>query len=112
MAGLEALTDRLVAGGVEFVVVGGMAAVAHGSSALTRDIDVCISLSRDNLLRLHAALDDVRPVHRMTPARVPFVAPAAEHQGFENPYLQTDWGQVDCLGSIEGVGRYEDALRA
>jgi hypothetical protein len=88
-----------------------MAGVAHGSSVLTRDIDVCLSLSRDNLVRLHAALEDLRPVHRMTPARVPFVAPTAEQHGFENLYLQTDWGQLDCLGFIEGVGRYGDALK-
>jgi hypothetical protein len=59
MPDLEGLLDRLVASGVEFVVVGGMAAVAHGSLTLTRDVEVCVSLARTNLVRLFEALEDL-----------------------------------------------------
>ena len=111
MHGLEALIDRLVVARVEFVLVGGMAAVAHGSAVVTLDTDVCMPLDRENLLRLHAALADLHPVHRMTPARPPFMAAQAGQTGWQNLYLQTDWGQLDCLGSIEGIGGFPDALR-
>ena len=38
--------------GVDYVVVGGFAAVVRGSSLLTRDIDVVPSRSKENLDRL------------------------------------------------------------
>ena len=28
--------------------------------------------------------------------------------GLRNLYLDTDWGQLNCLGEILGVGSYED----
>ena len=42
--------------GVDYVVVGGFAAVVRGSSLLTRDIDVVPSRSKENLDRLGCAL--------------------------------------------------------
>ena len=39
-------------GGVEFVVVGGFAATAHGSARVTYDLDVVYSRRRDNIARL------------------------------------------------------------
>jgi predicted nucleotidyltransferase len=36
------LIQRLVDNGVEFVIIGGFAAVAHGVTVLTRDVDMCI----------------------------------------------------------------------
>jgi hypothetical protein len=38
--------------GVEYVVIGGVAAVAHGSSFLTNDLDVCYRAGREHLERL------------------------------------------------------------
>ena len=41
MQNLSELLRRLIAGNVEFVLVGGFAAVAHGVTLVTRDVDVC-----------------------------------------------------------------------
>jgi hypothetical protein len=49
---------------VRFVVVGGLAAQAHGSSSLTNDLDICYARDRDNLDRLAAALADLAAVRR------------------------------------------------
>lgn len=38
--GLEALIDALLEGGVEFVVIGGMAAMLHGAPLMTADVDI------------------------------------------------------------------------
>ncbi len=46
----------LVEHGVEFVLIGGSAAVVHGSPHLTQDVDVCPRLVRENLERLVTAL--------------------------------------------------------
>ena len=51
MQNLSELVRRLIAEGVEFVLVGGFAAVAHGVTLLTRDVDVCCRFNEANLLR-------------------------------------------------------------
>jgi len=91
-------------------VVGGFAAVAHGVTLLTQDIDVCCPVTADNLMRLQAALADLHPVHRMPPERPPLRLTPETATEFRNLYLETDWGQLDCLGEILGVGDYDRVL--
>ncbi|MEN9798123.1 MAG: hypothetical protein RL653_1819 [Pseudomonadota bacterium] len=59
---LRELLAVLLRGEVEFVVVGGVAAVAHGSSTMTKDIDVVAPLTAENCARILAAL---RPEDRL-----------------------------------------------
>lgn len=53
------LFETLTGHGVEYVVVGGMAAVIHGSPMATVDADVVPSTDPDNLARLAVALEDL-----------------------------------------------------
>ncbi|MDD4891144.1 MAG: nucleotidyltransferase [Phycisphaerae bacterium] len=99
---------RLRENNVEFVVIGGIAAVLHGSSLVTEDLDVACPLSEANAQRLHTALDDLHPVHRMTPTGKPLTESPAELAKFQNLYLRTDLGQVDFLGEVAGIGGYEE----
>jgi predicted nucleotidyltransferase len=92
---------------LDFVIVGGFAAITHGSSYLTRDVDICAVLTTENVGRLRAALADWNPKHRMTPQRLSFLAYPAGDQPVNNLYLQTDMGVVDILSSILGVGDFE-----
>lgn len=108
MPDLESLLHRLIQGEVEFVVVGGFAAVAHGVSLPTQDVAVCCRFTPENLLRLQGAIADLHPVHRMVPARPPLRLTVETCAGLRNLYLDTDWGQLDCLGEILGVGGYQD----
>jgi hypothetical protein len=57
---IQRLLARLPDSGFEFVVVGGVAAIAHGASTLTRDLDVAAPMTTENLTRL---LDVLRPLH-------------------------------------------------
>lgn len=101
------LLVRLADYQVRFVLVGGLAAAAHGCSLVTQDVDVCLDFSElENLHRLQAALADLHPVHRLTPAGIPFAHDAAGLRQFKNLYLRTDWGVLDCLGEILGLGAY------
>jgi len=104
----ESLLNRLIQGEVEFVVVGGFAAVAHGVSLPTQDIDVCCRFTPENLLKLQEAIADLNPVHRMVPSRPPLQLTEATCVGLRDLYLDTDWGQLDCLGEIPGLGQYQD----
>lgn len=50
------LLRRLLTENVEFVVVGGFAAIAHGSAAATEDVDVCVRFDLPTLERNFRAL--------------------------------------------------------
>jgi hypothetical protein len=106
MPDLESLLERLVRHRVAFVVVGGFAAVAHGVSLLTEDVDVCCRFTPSNLIKLQAALAGLHPVHRMTPARLPLALTQQSCRRLKNLYLDTDYGQLDCLGEVKGIGDY------
>ena len=107
---LEILLNRLIEGKVEFVLIGGFAAVAHGSSMLTQDIDVCCRFSTRNLRKLHQAVSDFHPVHRMSPDRRPF-SEDDDWETFRKLYLDTDAGQLDCLSEVTGIGTYDEVER-
>ncbi len=111
MPGLESLIERLVRHHVEFVVVGGFAGVAHGVSMLTQDVDICCRFTPENLLRLQDSISDLHPVHRMTRQRVALELTPTNCGRLKNLYLDTDYGQLDCLGEVMAVGNYDDALR-
>ncbi len=108
MTDFAGLLACLIGQEVEFVVVGGFAAVAHGATSLTQDLDICCRFSVENLHRLQQALIDLHPVHRMTPKRIPLNLAPAACKNLKNLYLDTNLGQLDCLGSIKGVGGFDE----
>ena len=110
--GFLKLIERLTKGGVKFVLVGGFAGVVHGCTYVTQDIGICCDFSAANLLALQKALKGLHPVHRMTPRRLKLKLTADSCARFKNLYLDTDIGQMDCLGSIQGLGNYEDVERS
>lgn len=67
MSELNRLLQRLIDADVEFVIVGGFGGMLHGSSLLTRDLDVCAVLTPNNIEKLRAAFRDLHPVHRHNP---------------------------------------------
>lgn len=111
MSDFQSLVGRLLEQGVEFVIVGGYAAVAHGSSMLTQDMDICCRFNPDNLMRLQKALRGLKPVHRMTTQRLPLKLTEKSAASLLNLYLDTTFGQLDCLGSITGLGDFDEVLR-
>ncbi|MEO8314035.1 MAG: nucleotidyltransferase [Pseudomonadota bacterium] len=112
MSELNGLLQRLSESGIEFVVVGGVAAVLHGSSMVTRDLDVCANLNGENLQKLRDALRDLHPVHRIGPARHSFLETPEPGASLNNLYLQTDLGALDLLGSITGIGDFDQVRKS
>jgi predicted nucleotidyltransferase len=110
MTDFGALLRCLSEAGVEYVLVGGAAATAHGSARLTQDVDVVYRRSADNLRRLVSALAPHAPYLRGAPPGLPFRWDAATLQRGLNFTLTTDLGAIDLLGEITGGGRYEDLL--
>jgi predicted nucleotidyltransferase len=103
---LNRLLQRLIDADVDFVVVGGFGGVLHGSSLVTRDLDVCALLSPTNVEKLRATFRDLHPTHRLTPNRLSFLENPDPGVVIKNLYLQTDLGPLDVMSSITGVGDY------
>ena len=72
MTGLARLLGALHRAHVEFIVVGGVAAQAHGSARVTQDVDVSYSRTEDNLRRVLTALRPFKPYLRGAPRGLPF----------------------------------------
>jgi|SRR5579862_573416 len=111
MEQLSQILEHLNREHVEYVVVGGLAGVFHGVPLVTRDVDVCMPFTKENLLRLEKALAGLNPVHRQTPRLLPFSVAEDFPRGLKNVYLRTDLGVLDCLGEIKGVGDFEETKK-
>jgi hypothetical protein len=106
MQNLSELTRRLLEGKVEFVLIGGFAAVAHGVTLVTRDVDICCRFDETNLMRIQRALADLHPRHRSRPDLALALTPA-QCSRLKNLYVRTDLGVVDCVSEVLGVGSFE-----
>lgn len=107
MADLKQLLERLSDADIEFVIVGGFAAVLHGSTFVTRDLEVCTVLTEATVERLRTVLADLSPVHRIGGGRLSFLTEPSPGSTVRNLYLETDAGAIDLLTSITGVGEFE-----
>jgi predicted nucleotidyltransferase len=103
---LRLLTEHEVA----FIIIGGVAAVIHGSSRLTQDLDVIYQRSPQNLTRLVQALAEQSPYLRGAPPGLPFQWSVATLRMGLNFTLETSVGPLDLLGEVTGGGSYEDLL--
>ncbi len=97
--------------GVEFIVVGGVAGLAHGSSYPTFDLDVVYARDRSNLERLAAALVEIGVSLRGAPADLPFNPDTRTLENGANFTFDTEWGSFDILADASGMRDYE-AMRA
>ncbi|HET8776294.1 MAG TPA: hypothetical protein VFN76_01415 [Candidatus Limnocylindria bacterium] len=99
---------RLNAHGVRYVLIGGLAAKAHGSPTLTVDLDICYARGRDNLERLAAVLGELGAVLRGAPADLPFHPDRRTLERGDAFTLRTDYGDLDILGTPAGVSGFDD----
>ena len=110
MTDFAGLIRALAQGGVDFIVVGGVAAAAHGAARATYDVDVVYAGSPGNIARLAEALAPLKPYLRGAPAGLPFRWDAETIAHGLNFTLTTTLGDVDLLGEIVGGGGYEQLL--
>lgn len=98
-ADAEKLLRLLVDAGLPFTLVGGLAAISHGASTFTRDVDVAMPLDEDTLPRLLEALAPVHPRHA-TRLDLGVVADPDRLRGFRLLLFVTDLGRLDILGEL------------
>ena len=104
------LLHRLLAGRVDFILVGGLAAIVHGAARATYDVDVVYDRSQENVERLCAALAPLEPYLRGAPLGLPFTLNADTIARGLNFTLQTTSGDLDLLGEVTGGGGYNELL--
>ncbi len=110
MTDFEGVLGLLARSGVRFILVGGVAATAHGSARSTQDVDVVYARDRENLQRVVDALGPYRPYLRGAPPGLPFQWDARTLERGLNFTLTTTLGDVDLLGEITGGGSYEQLV--
>lgn len=96
----------------EFIVIGGVAMVAHGSAHVTFDIDICYRRTRENIEKICSVL---APFHaRLRGASgalpLPFRLDSETVRRGLNFTLDTALGDIDLLGEVSGIGTYEQML--
>jgi hypothetical protein len=101
---LRALTDAEV----RFVVVGGLAATAHGSRRVTDDLDICYDTSKGNVARLAALLLDWNAYPRGIEEGLPFVMDGRQFRITPIMTLTTREGFIDVLDVVKGVGFFAE----
>lgn len=101
-----ALLRVLSEGGLDFVVIGGVAAVLHGSSRVTVDLDICISFDDANLQRLLRLLAPYKPVHASRPDLSLLDEPPERLRRFRLFLIRTSLGRLDVLRRVEPLGEH------
>lgn len=104
------LLQVLARTGVPFILIGGLAGVAHGSARATLDVDVVYSRDPEDLARLVTALAEYHPYLRGAPPGLPFRWDERTIQSGLNFTLTTSLGDLDLLGEVVGGGRYHQLL--
>ena len=93
--------------GVEFVVVGGVAAVLEGAPLSTFDLDIVPRWSGENLDRLAVALESLEALYGDPAGRE--IKPTRERLASPGHHLlDTRLGPLDVLGTIGRARRFED----
>jgi len=103
---LRILTD----GGVEFILIGGVAAAAHGSPRVTHDLDVVYKRTDENISRLVRVLEPLGPYLRGAPPGLPFHWETETIERGLNFTLTTSLGSLDLLGEVTGGGFFADLM--
>lgn len=108
MNNLNNLLQVLLENKIDFVLIGGFAGVVHGSTQVTRDLDICALITPSQVEKLRVALRDLHPKHRMNPNFKPsFLTEPKDIENLRNIYLETDLGVLDIISEVTEVGNFD-----
>jgi len=108
---LLSLLRRLSEGGVDYVVIGGVAVAVHGYGRSTKDLDIAYATDPANLEALGAVLLALNARLRGVPDDVPFVPDARTLRRVQILTLDTSDGGLDLLVNPDGAPPYEAMRR-
>jgi predicted nucleotidyltransferase len=108
---LSRLLRDLVAAGIDFVVVGGVAVIVQGSPRFTQDLDICYATDDANLERLGTLLVRQEARLRGIEENLPFVPDSRTLKRTQMLTLATREGDIDLLVDPAGAPSYEALKR-
>lgn len=103
----DLLVQALADAGVEFILIGGWAAILNGSFRTTRELDICFERTPENHRLLFDALAPFHPRLRTLSMDVPFVWDAATLNSAAILRLATAAGPIDLLAEVSGLGSFD-----
>lgn len=108
----SAILDVLAQHEVAFVLIGGFAAVVHGSPMLTNDVDITPRTDHENLARLSRALTELDArVRAEGEEPLPFSHDAESLAAGQVWNLTTRHGDLDIALTPSGTRGYDDLRR-
>jgi predicted nucleotidyltransferase len=107
---LAQIIPALVEAKIDFILIGGMAAILHGSARVTFDVDLLYGRSKTNLERLVKALQPFAPSLRGAPPGLPFKLDLATLRNGLNFSLATKLGDLDLFGEVAKGETYDRLL--
>src|SRR2546430_1124972 len=109
-ADLEQIVPELVEAKIDFILIGGKAAILLGSARVTFDTDIVYDRGKANLERIAKFLKPHQPYLRGAPPGLPFVLDVPTLRNGLNFTLTTKLGDLDLLGEVVGGGGYKELL--
>src|SRR5437588_8068055 len=97
-------------GGLEYIIVGGVAAILNGLGYTTYDLDLVYSRDRANIQKLVRCLEPYSPYLRGAPPGLPFQFDERTVRMGLNFTLVTQLGDLDLLGEVIAIGGYRELL--
>ncbi|MBI4420201.1 MAG: hypothetical protein HY560_05190 [Gemmatimonadetes bacterium] len=107
---LMGMVAALTAAGVRFVVIGGLAARAHGSARITEDLGICYDPDPGNLQRLADCLAGWHAYLRGVEPGLPWAMDVRALRTNPVLTLRTDQGDIDVMDRVAGVGDFAAVL--
>jgi predicted nucleotidyltransferase len=107
----DEILRRLTGRGIDFVVIGGVAAVLHGSAQATFDLDICYATDAGNLEALGEVLVELGAHLKGVDEDVPFVPDGRTLRRVDVLTMITDAGELDVLARPAGSPGYESLRR-
>jgi predicted nucleotidyltransferase len=96
---------------VKFVVIGGLAAAAHGSRRVTDDVDICYDTDHQNLTKISELLSSWKAYPRGIEKGLPFFMDERQFKVTPLMTLTTTEGLIDVLDFVKGVGDYHTCVK-
>ena len=104
---LGAIIEGLVNADVDFILVGGLAAVIQGAPVTTLDVDIVHNQCDENISKLYTFLKSIHAIYRRPDDKI--IKPIEEDfSRMGHILLSTRLGPLDILAYIEGGKTYDD----
>lgn len=110
VAEIQTLLAQLCDAGVEFIIVGGAAAVMHGAPITTNDLDIVHRRTPENVARLLEVLQQIDATMRYDFANRGLRPTAEMLAGRGQINLTTSLGPIDPLCELDEGKGYEELL--